>query len=382
MTDIASKFRDLTEVVADTVAREVAELRREAARDRELRDAEHRARLSELDAAISSTRETERRLTERMATLKDGDPGRDGKDGRDGEPGAAGRDGVDGAAGKDGLNGRDGHDGVAGRDGADGAPGKDGRDGIDGKDAPAPTADQIADAVRAMIPAMLERAVADYLTANPPPAGRDGKDGVNGKDGLDGAAGKDGADGRNGVDGANGKDGMNGRDGTDGRDGKDGKLPLVKAWADGVHYQGDAVTHDGATWQAVRDTGRAPPHEDWICLAKAGRDGEDGRSFTVRGTWGEAVEYRALDVVALNGGAFVARKDEPGPCPGDGWQMIAMQGKPGRPGERGIGARGERGEAGPPVVAMTVDDQGMIEIVNADGSTARCDLYPVFAKLG
>ena len=52
--------------------------------------------------------------------------------------------------------------------------------------------------------------------------------------------------------------------------------------------------------------------------------------------------YRRLDVVALNGGSFVALKDAPGPCPGPGWQLIASQGKRGAAGEKG-----ERGERGP-----------------------------------
>ena len=46
-----------------------------------------------------------------------------------------------------------------------------------------------------------------------------------------------------------------------------GKLPLVRVYQpEAVHYEGDVVVHSGATWQALRDTGRAPPHAgDWIC---------------------------------------------------------------------------------------------------------------------
>jgi len=52
--------------------------------------------------------------------------------------------------------------------------------------------------------------------------------------------------------------------------------------------------------------------------------------------------YRRLDVVALNGGSFIALKDAPGSCPGPGWQLFAS------PGKRGIaGPKGERGERGP-----------------------------------
>ena len=64
----------------------------------------------------------------------------------------------------------------------------------------------------------------------------------------------------------------------------------------------------------------------------------------MRGTFDQTASYRRLDVVALNGGSFVALKDAPGPCPGPGWQLIASQGRRGAAGERG--ARGERGPQG------------------------------------
>jgi hypothetical protein len=100
----------------------------------------------------------------------------------------------------------------------------------------------------------------------------------------------------------------------------------------------------------------------------------------VRGTFAADQDYQALDIVALNGAAFAARRDAPGPCPGDGWQMVAAQGKRGQIGERG--ALGPKGDPGPAVVAMEVDDEGLLTLVNADGSTVTCDLYPLLSKLG
>ena len=94
-----------------------------------------------------------------------------------------------------------------------------------------------------------------------------------------------------------------------------------------------------------KDTGKEPPHPDWIPLAVPGRDGRDGRdaiSPTVRGTWRADATYKFLDVVALNRGSFVAKYDDPGPCPGDGWQLLVSAVK----GERGL--RGDRGPSGPP----------------------------------
>ncbi len=90
-----------------------------------------------------------------------------------------------------------------------------------------------------------------------------------------------------------------GERGEKGEKGEPGKLPIVKAYVpDTVHYAGDAVTHAGALWQATKDTGQAPPHADWICLAAAG---SDGITPTVRSTYDAAVKYARLDIVALDG---------------------------------------------------------------------------------
>jgi hypothetical protein len=62
-------------------------------------------------------------------------------------------------------------------------------------------------------------------------------------------------------------------------------------------------------------------------------------ALRVCGTYNPRSAYCFNDIVALNGGSFVARKDNPGECPGDDWQMIARQG------QRGVA--GERGPAGP-----------------------------------
>ena len=40
-------------------------------------------------------------------------------------------------------------------------------------------------------------------------------------------------------------------------------------------------------------------------------------------------------MVALNGASFVAQQDDPGPCPGDNWQLLCSQGKKGAPGVDG-----------------------------------------------
>lgn len=114
------------------------------------------------------------------------------------------------------------------------------------------------------------------------------------------------------------------------------KFPAVGAWDDRVHYEGSVVAHNGATWQATRDTAREPPHEDWALLAAPGATGREGYAGEVRGLWQPDGAYRKGDLAALNGSEWRARRDNPGPLPGDGW---ALSGK--------RGAKGERGETGP-----------------------------------
>jgi hypothetical protein len=145
-----------------------------------------------------------------------------------------------------------------------------------------------------------------------------------------------------------------GPSGPPGEQGPPGKLPLVKLWMpETVYYAGDVVAHDGGTFQAKRDTGQPPSHADWICLATAGRD---GKTIAVRGTFDQSVSYRRLDVVALNGGSFIALKDAPGPCPGPGWQLIASQGRRGVAGEKGErGPQGNPGLSGATIRGWKID---------------------------
>lgn len=184
--------------------------------------------------------------------------------------------------------------------------------------------------------------------------------GPEGKRGAKGDIGEKGERGEPGKPGPAGRDGADGKDGERGPQGKTGALPVVREWApDAVHYAGTVVAHAGGTWQASRDTGQAPGHPDWVCLARAGRDAP---MPNVRATWAETETYAALDIVALNGCSFIARRDGPGVCPGEGWQLIASAGKPGikgAPGERGDrgepGSRGLPGASAPLIVGWTID---------------------------
>lgn len=363
-------FKAFTDAAADAVARAIASVQREAQREKELRDAEHRASMAEVNALLASVRAVERETADRLATLKNGEPGRDGFDG------------------KDGLDGRDGQDGqscsaeeVAGllREHVETVASDLVRSIVDAWDRPKDGKDADPETLKAM----LDEAVAALPV---PKDGRDGKDGVDGRDGKDAdqdailkfiteqfasiPVPKDGIDGKDGVDGERGPEGPA------------GKLPTVEEWQDRVYYQGEVVTRDGGMFQAARDTGKDPSHDDWACIVRAGRDGADGKTPVFKGTWAEDGVYSALDIVARDGASFVATIDNPGSCPGAGWQLTAMRGKQGKPGERGAAGVGLRGLPGVPVKRLTVSEDGILTLHNADGSTAECDLYPLLTKIG
>jgi hypothetical protein len=96
-----------------------------------------------------------------------------------------------------------------------------------------------------------------------------------------------------------------------------------------------------------------------INLAPDDGAGRDGLTPTIRGTYDAYVKYKKLDVVALDGASFVAKRDNPAICPGDGWQLLSKQGRSGYRGEAGeTGPRGEKGEKGEPgttVVSWQLD---------------------------
>lgn len=195
------------------------------------------------------------------------------------------------------------------------ADGKDGENGKDGKDCD-------MQAVKAMV----DEAVKAIPVIN-------GKDGVNGKDGesIKGDPGQKGADGAGVADLMLDRDGalvatmtdgrmknlgvVVGKDGTDGKDGSDG-IGLdsfdmeyleetheirVKAacggrtkelrypaggirpagyWREGTKaLAGQVWTHDGSGWVAKNATTAKPEasSEDWILIARKGRDGERGQ---------------------------------------------------------------------------------------------------------
>jgi len=217
-----------------------------------------------------------------------------------------------------------------------------------------------------------------------------GLDGLKGEVGPPGPMGSKGYDGLDGAPGPKGERGEPGAVGPRGEIGPSGKLPVVRAFVvDEVSYQGDVVTWLGETWQAKKDTGRAPPHGDWICLASKGRDAPVP---VVKGTFDPKQAYSALDIVVSDGAAFIARRKDPGPCPGENWQMISRQGQRGIAGDKGVagrdgtpGVKGDQGVPGkdaPSIKAWKIDAKHFLAVpMLSDGSVgAQLDLRPLFEQ--
>ncbi len=397
----------LPDGLREALGQVIADQRREWRREREVIEAQSGQIIAELRAEVAGLRaqiaelqaELRAKIDARLAELKDGAPGERGADGKsvtieDVLPAIESAIAARFAALPTPKDGRDGKDGEHGRSvtlaelepivdatvaravAAIPAP----KDGVDGRSVDVAAVEaMVAERVSVVVNEAVARAVAALPPAEPGAPGTSvTADDVapliatevekavaalpKPKDGVDG---KDGAPGERGLDGA------------------PGKLPTIGEWKDRVYHESDVVTFAGSTYQAQRDTGKAPPHEDWRCIARAGNDGIDGRSLNFRSTWSADETYAALDVATLDGGSFVALRDDPGPCPGDGWRLFVQRGKAGRPGEKGDkGDRGTRGEPGPAVVGIEMDDEGVVILTNADGSTATGDFYPVLSRIG
>jgi hypothetical protein len=104
----------------------------------------------------------------------------------------------------------------------------------------------------------------------------------------------------------------------------------------------------------------------------------------VRGTYDAHETYAKLDVVALDGAAWISRCDSPGVCPGPDWQLMSQQGKrgkPGQPGERG--PHGEKGDTGPPAaqfIGAKVNEKYELVRVLSDGTKEVMPLRPAFEQ--
>jgi integrin beta 3 len=191
--------------------------------------------------------------------------------------------------------------------------------------------------------------------------------------GEKGDPGEKGEKGETGV-GEKGDKGDPGDRGERGDPGPKASFDAPAAWIEGVHYQGELTFLDGSTWCARCDTAQRPPHDDWAPVALAGLDGRTGDA---RGLYDPSVAYSKLDRVSLDGSEWIAKCDDPGLLPGDGWMLAARAGSRGKPGERG--PKGERGERGIGVEQVTADGYALV-LALSDGKTLKLDLRGMFER--
>ena len=77
-----------------------------------------------------------------------------------------------------------------------------------------------------------------------------------------------------------------------------------------------------------------------------------------------------------NSASFIAKRSNPGPCPGDGWQIIALPGKRGKQGERG-----ERGPPGASLRNAEIDPaRYMLALHQSDGTTTYINFRSMFEQ--
>jgi hypothetical protein len=172
------------------------------------------------------------------------------------------------------------------------------------------------------------------------------------------------------------KDGKDGERGPEGLPGKDGKLAIAREWTNRVHYEGDVVRHNGSTYQALADTGQQPPHGDWGELASRGTN---GIGFVLRGTYDAAAEYKQHDIVMINRNSFAAKYDNPGECPGDGWQLFGPSGQRGKEGPPGMKGADGRSVS---IAKLEADPDAMIlRITDSLGKTFELDIHPIAERI-
>jgi hypothetical protein len=139
------------------------------------------------------------------------------------------------------------------------------------------------------------------------------------------------------------------------------------------------VTSRGSTWQAINDTAKEPSEtsKDWQMICAAG---SAGASFVVRGTYDPKQAYGLLDVVVLDHSWFVARKDDPGACPGPGWQSgpVGKKGEKGIPGDRG--SKGEPGKAAPHWIGVKLEGFNVVAVMSDGTVGPRFSLAPMFEQ--
>jgi integrin beta 3 len=148
-------------------------------------------------------------------------------------------------------------------------------------------------------------------------------------------------------------------------------MTTVKTWSpDVISYRHAIISHAGQTWQALKDTATEPAEgADWALLAARGAD---GAGINPQGKYEPDSTYLKGDAVAADGSLWIARCDEPGPLPGDGWMLAARAGGKGRPGDRGL-----QGAPGAGIVSGRFEGMDLV-LGTDDGRAVRIDARPAF----
>lgn len=291
-----------------------------------------------------------------------GEPGEKGEKGDPGEPGPQGEKGLDGAEGPQGVAGEVGPQGERGYDGEKGDPGEPGPMGERGdRGEPGEKGER----------------------GDPGEIGPVGERGLPGEKGERGEIGPPGAQGEVGPRGFRGEQGPPGPQGERGLQGETGTIADIHVWEQGgVALKGHLYSHNGSTYYAKAITAHAPDddNEAWAIVAQKGDDAYPGAA---KGLFNPDEEYRARDCVAHDGSLWMARRDNPGQCPGEGWMLAAKAGSKGKPGEQGppgpAGPRGAtgRGIAGEP--ELDLKNYRWI-IPTTDGEPIILDMKPMFQR--
>jgi integrin beta 3 len=146
-----------------------------------------------------------------------------------------------------------------------------------------------------------------------------------------------------------------------------------------VHYERQVVAHDGSTYCAKRDTAATPPSDDWVLLARCGAAGPPGLDAPIGevcGLYQPTRVYRKFDLVSMNGSEWRAKREDPGPLPGDGWALSGQVGGRGKPGERG--ERGPAGPPGPTIADWAIDEYRAVPIMSDGTLGAVLDIRGFF----